>query len=235
MPNEDVLEQLRTEIGREMDMMTAVATGGPRIQEVDREYQERRRRIRRLLQQLGLEDPNPHVDLWAWYGKWSRDLGTYQSRRDYIRDLFAPLLGAIDQLENRSVGTELPGSEETGWPAVDGQIAQLRIRLSTGETSEDAQAIGLLCRDIMISVAEAVYDDSIHSAVGASAVDQLNAVVDYHADGPENRKLRRLQKATIDYANVVQHRRDCSLSEAGLIAEATIAAANLVRRVVAEE
>lgn len=53
---EHPLVELRQEVENEMDMMTAVATGGPRIQDVDREYQDRRRRIRALLRQLGLED-----------------------------------------------------------------------------------------------------------------------------------------------------------------------------------
>lgn len=122
-------------------MMTAVATGGPWIQDVDREYQDRRRVVRGLLRQLGLEDPNPHVDLWAWYGKWSRDLGTYAQRRSYIRELFQPLLERLDQLDDETVGSGLPRTDEpTGWAAVDGQVAQLRPRRAILATPEDGQA-----------------------------------------------------------------------------------------------
>jgi hypothetical protein len=232
MPSANILEELRREVEREMDMMTAVATGGPRIQEVDGQYTERRRRIRTLLRQLGLEDPNPHVDLWAWYGKWSRDFATYVQRRAYIRSLFAPLLQQIDDLEADTVGTQLPGSEETGWAAVDGQVAQLRVRLASCETGEDAQAVGLLCREIMVSLADAAHDPMVHGEVGASAVDRLNAAVDAHAAGEGNAKLRKLLKSTVDYANTVQHRRDCPLEEAGLVAEATVNAVHMVRRIV---
>lgn len=154
-----------------MDMMTAVATGGPSIQDVDREYQDRRRRVRALLRQLGLEDPNPHLDLWAWYGKWSREFGTYAERRSYVREMYRPLLEGIDERSKGAVGSELPGSELPGRPAVDGQVTQLGIRLASAATPEDQQAVGLLCRDIMISLAQAAHDADNLGDVGSSAVD----------------------------------------------------------------
>jgi acetyl-CoA carboxylase beta subunit len=46
-------------------LMIAVATGGPRIQEVNAQYIQRRSEIADELQRRGLEDPNPHGDLWA--------------------------------------------------------------------------------------------------------------------------------------------------------------------------
>jgi len=118
----------------------------------------------------------------------------------------------------------------TGWAAVDGQVAQLRRRLAVGRSPEDSQAVGLLCRDIMVTLADACHDPAKHGDVGASAVDRLNAVVDCLAPGEENQRLRKLLKATIDYANVVQHRRQGTLVEAGIVAEAAVAAVNLVRR-----
>lgn len=92
------------------------------------------------------------------------------------------------------VGSELPDSEVTGWAAVDGQVAQLRRRLAVGRTSEDGQAVGLLCRDIMVTLADACHNPAAHGDVGASAVDRLNAVVDYLAPGEENQRLRKLLK-----------------------------------------
>jgi hypothetical protein len=225
-----LVERLRPLVDQELNLMTAVATGGSRIQFVNDEYIQRRGQIRELLEKLGLEDPNPYTDLWIWYGKWSRDLPTYQGRRVYLRELYAPLYAAMDDLQRERVGSELPGSEVTGWAAVDGQVAQLRRRLAAGRTSEDGQAVGLLCRDIMVTLAEACHNPAVHGEVGASAVSRLNAVVDYLAPGEENQVLRKLLKAALDYANVVQHRRQGTLVEAGLVAEATVAAVNLMHR-----
>jgi hypothetical protein len=86
------------------------------------------------------------------------------------------------------------------------------------------------CRDIMVTLADACHDPAVHGHVGASAVDRLNAVVDHIAAGGENERLRKLLKASLDYANVVQHRRQGRLVEAGLVAEATVAAVNLMSR-----
>jgi hypothetical protein len=157
-------------------------------------------------------------------------LPSYQSRRLHLRALFAPLYKAMDDLRRERVGSELPESEVTGWAAVDGQVAQLRRRLAAGKTSEDVQAIGLLCRDIMVTLADACHHPEVHGDIGASAVDRLNTVVNHLAPGEENQRLRKLLKATIDYANVVQHGRQGTLVEAGLVAEATVAAVNLMRR-----
>jgi hypothetical protein len=84
----------------------------------------------------------------------------------------------------------------------------------------------------MISLAEAVHDPATCGDVGASAVDQLNSVVDYHAKGPSNASLRKLVKAAIDYANVIQHRRGGDVAAAGLVAEATIGVVHLTRRLI---
>jgi len=79
------LEKLR-------NWMTAVATGGPRIESVNREYRETFSFVAEALSKRGIENPLPYNDLWQWYGRWSSgDLPSYQSRRIYISDLIDPL------------------------------------------------------------------------------------------------------------------------------------------------
>jgi hypothetical protein len=65
------VKSLMREVELQKSLMVAVATGGPRIQSVNHEYQKRRIAIQLGLKNLGIEDPNPFPDLWAWYGKWS--------------------------------------------------------------------------------------------------------------------------------------------------------------------
>jgi hypothetical protein len=77
-------------------LLVAVATGGPRIQDKQHEYTERRYAIRERLTEAGLADPIPFGDLWQWYGKWSDGtLPTYQSRRQYIAELIQPTIDAL--------------------------------------------------------------------------------------------------------------------------------------------
>ena len=141
-----------------------MATAGPRIQSVNQEYQERRERIGALLEQFRLPDPNPYGDLWAWYGKWSSgDLPSYQSRREFISHLYAPL---IDRLKRGAQGR---GSgifaEPTGWAKVDRALGEIRKRPEEASTEEQFQAVGLLCRETLISLGQTVYDPARHKPV----------------------------------------------------------------------
>ena len=98
-------------------LMIAVATGGPRIQEVNVEYTHRRAEIGDELQRRGLEDPNPHGDLWAWYGRWSSgDMPNWASRRVYVTGLYQ---GLIDQIRAAGKGAPQIFDEPTGWERVD--------------------------------------------------------------------------------------------------------------------
>jgi len=110
----DETAELISHIEGQKDLMIAVATGGPRIQEKNAQYRDTRATIRTALAKLGLDDPNPHNDLWEWYGRWSSgDLPTYKARREYVASLYVPLLAL---LEKRSRGTTAePPVVPTGW------------------------------------------------------------------------------------------------------------------------
>jgi hypothetical protein len=158
------------------------------------------------------------------------------SRRAYVRELYQPLLDALEHLAERTVGADLQ-PPETGWDRVDHQLSQLRERYATAQTSEDFQAIGLLCRDVLRSLADATFDESRvpagQSIPGpADAVARLGFVVDAHAPGETNRETRKVIKATLDLANKVQHDQAATLQQAALIAEATMASVNLIRILV---
>lgn len=89
-------DELRTLLEQQIALMTDVATGGARIDDVQPEYIERRQEIRERLRELDLEDPNPHPDLWHWYAHWSGNFPKYAERRSYVRRLYQPLIDALD-------------------------------------------------------------------------------------------------------------------------------------------
>jgi hypothetical protein len=233
------LAELRDEIEQQKALMVAVATGGPRIDQRQAEYSQRRQRIRGELHRRGLEDPNPHRDLWAWYGHWtanfSPEQGGYRARRSYVSELYAALLDALEHLDDRTLGTELQPLE-TGWGRVDHQVAQLRERYATVRTIEDCQAIGLLCRDVLRSLADATFRDGLvpqaQVPAPADAVARLGYVVDAYAPGAGSREIRKMVKAHLDLANAVQHDQDATLRDATIAAEATVTTVNLVRAIV---
>src|SRR4051794_35303102 len=69
------------------DTMTGVSTGRLRIDEINDEYRERYRALAAVLRRLGIENPIPFPDLWAFYEYWSANLGGYGARRAYVVEL----------------------------------------------------------------------------------------------------------------------------------------------------
>ena len=67
------------------NVMVSVATGGQRIQDVEKEYSQIYNQVAISLKKIDVENPNPFKSLWDWYGKWRNDFPKYQERRDYIR------------------------------------------------------------------------------------------------------------------------------------------------------
>ncbi|MDP3062258.1 MAG: hypothetical protein Q8O40_03435 [Chloroflexota bacterium] len=226
-------EELVQEIEAQRNLMIAVATGGPRIDDANGEYKPRRERIHAVLQSRGLGDPNPYSDLWAWYGKWSSgDLPTYQSRRRYISDLYEPLLERIRRGPT-SRGAQV-FEEPTGWARVDRGLGEVRERLQEAATPEQYQAVGLLCREVLISLAQTVYDPTRYptdDSVAPSETDakrMLDAYLLNELAGSANEVARRHARASLDLANELQHRRTATFREAALCSEATTSVVNLI-------
>lgn len=226
-------EELIKEIEAQGSLMIAVATGGPRIQSVNAEYQNRREGIAAMLVDLGISDPNPFGDLWAWYGKWSGgDLPSYQSRRQFISDLYGPL---VDRLKR---GTPTRSTtifrEPTGWAKVDRTLSEIRQRLERATTEEQFQAVGLLCREALITLAQTVFDPTRHKIlddVDVSATDakrMLEAYLATELAGGENKVARQHARAALDLANELQHKRTATFRQAALCSEATAAVINLI-------
>jgi hypothetical protein len=226
-------DELIEEIEAQRSVMISVATGGKRIQEVNEEFKIRRQAIREELKARNIADPNPHTDLWMWYGKWSGgDLPTYQSRRTYISNLYNPL---IDGIRRRQVpvGSEL-FEEPTGWIRVDRGIDKIREKLEVSANEEDYQTVGLLCRESLISLAQAVYHPEVHThpdGILVSNTDAKRMLESYlltELPGSPNEEIRRHAKAALDLANGLQHRRTASFRQAAMCAEATISLTNLI-------
>src|SRR5437773_11340797 len=75
----------------------------------------------------------------------------------------------------RSSGRVQVFSEPTGWQKVDRQIQEVRLRLDTANSEEQYQAVGLLCREVLISVAQEVYDPGTHPSPDGIAPSKTDA------------------------------------------------------------
>jgi hypothetical protein len=79
-------------------MMISVATGGPRIGELNDEFRRVCQDASDALAERGVENTLPFDDLWTWHGRWSAgDLPSYQSRRVFLNQIFRPLIARARQ------------------------------------------------------------------------------------------------------------------------------------------
>jgi hypothetical protein len=223
--------ELIKEVETQLSLMIAVSTGGPRIDDVNEEYRSRGRRIGERLAALGLEDPNPYGDLWEWYGKWSSgDLPTYQSRRQYLNELYRPLIKALGSPPGGLKRIVQP----TGWARVDRNLEKVFGALEEARHEEDFQVIGLLSREVLISLAQAVYKPGVHQPADGTtpsesdAKRQLEAFIACELPGKSNEVLRRYAKACLRLALELQHRRTAPFRQAALCAEAARAMVNMI-------
>lgn len=123
------IDEIRRALGQMRSILIAVATGGPRIGEVNHEYQQLYDDVGSNLRMLGMENTVPYRDLWQWYGRWSSgDLPTYQSRRVHIAELIDPLVESLHFSNHRKALT--PPPEPTGWARVDRTVGRARRDLA---------------------------------------------------------------------------------------------------------
>lgn len=225
-------DQLVAAIEEQKSLMISVATGERRIQDANEEYKKRRGEIGKMLQVKGMKDPNRFADLWAWYNRWkSGDLPSYQSRRQFVSELYDPLLQRLQQ-----GGSSRPGmfDEPTGWAKVDRTVTEIRQRLEQATTEEQFQAVGTLCRETLISLAQAVFDSGKHPTLDsakASPTDfkrMIEAYIAAELAGESMTYSRKHARAAFDLANELQHKRTATFRHAALCAEATTAVVNFI-------
>lgn len=220
-------------LDRVRNIMIAVSTGGPRIDSANSNYKQAYSELTDQLQTRGLHNPVPYADLWDWYGKWSSgDLPTYQSRREYIRELLGPIETRLREGPS-SRGTEVfPGP--TGWARVDRTLGEARSRLESATNEEQFQAVGLLCREAIISLAQTVFDPDRHPPLddievsNTDAKRMLDRYLAVEIAGKSNSIARKHAKASLDLANELTHKRTAEFREAALCAEATASVINII-------
>ncbi len=209
-------------------MMISVSTGGPRIGEVNHEFQEDFRTLADALSARGLQNSIPYPDLWQWHGRWSQDdLPTYASRRKFVGEMFDPL---VAQIRTKRVVDSTP----TGWSLVDRQMAEALTRLAQAKTEEQFQSVGLLCREVLISLAQQVFDPARHPTdpdVRVSATDfkrMIEAYIAVELRGSAADEARRHARTALDLALRLQHQRTASFRDAAICAEATRSVVSII-------
>lgn len=133
-----------------------------------------------------------------------------------------------------------PSSGRPGWDKVDRHLAAAAERLEDARFEEDFQQVGLLCRETLISLAQALFDPQRHptlDGVAASPTDakrMLEAVIAANLSGESNEETRSMAKACVRLALALQHDRAADRRTATLCYEATAAVVRLASALVSE-
>jgi hypothetical protein len=212
-------------------ILIGVATGGPRIQEKNDEYISIKDKLNEEFQALGHTDIGLFTDLWAWYGIWSSGpYPTYQSRRVYISELIDGLARKIDEIES----DELQEVDLTGSQRLDRAIREIRFRYSEANTEEQYQAVGVLCRESLITLAQMVFDPEKHikycdkTPSSTDTKRMLDAFLQDELPGATNKTLRRYAKSANDLANELTHRRTATEKDAVICVNASFSVIKIV-------
>jgi hypothetical protein len=134
----------------------------------------------------------------------------------------------------QQVGRMAVFEEPTGWQKVDRKLQEVRLRLDTKETEEQYQAVGLLCREVLISVAQEVYDPSRHPSsdgVALSSTDakrMLESIIENDLQGSKSKEGRAHARAAIVLSLALQDKRTADFSIAALCSEGTLSVVNML-------
>ncbi|NOT78658.1 MAG: hypothetical protein HOP07_06600 [Bacteriovoracaceae bacterium] len=226
--NEDLLLALE----QQKNLMVSVSTGGPKIQLVNGEYVQRNKTIEEGFAERNIKNTIVFADLWRWHGKWSDgSLPAYRDRREFLAQLFDPIIECVRKIPSES--TPVIFEEPTGWNRVDRSMREIRARLALAETEEQFQGIGLLCRETLMSLAQAVFVKEKHTILDGTDVSNtdakrmLEAFIACELSGASNEVARKMAKASVDLANTLTHRRTADFRLAAFSAEVTNSVVNV--------
>lgn len=122
---------------------------------------------------------------------------------------------------------------QASWAAIDRALTKAAEQIARASSPEDFQAVGLFCRESLISLAQAVFDPSQHPTEGGvqpSSTDSkrmLDAFFSRELSGGPNEEARRHARAVVALADALVHRRTANHRDAALCVEAAQSAANL--------
>ena len=124
----------------------------------------------------------------------------------------------------------------TGWQRVDRTMDRIRELLATASTEEHFQEVGVLCREGLISVAQAVFDPTRHPPLpnentDVSDTDAKRMLARYVAveySGASGQEVRKCVNSAVDLANKMTHGRASDHRGAALCAQVTFNVVGLI-------
>lgn len=199
--------------------------------------------MRALQERLEVSSPEiPFRDFGSFKSYWVRNggHGSWQARRTMLSGIFEPLHDQLALLEQKALSSTLAepisAHGRTGWTAVDTEISELRRHFLSATTPQDYRGIGLDCVAVLEALSAQVYDPARHLRDGeteppvANTKQRIERFIEDALAGSDNAALRKLGRASIEFAQQVKHSATPTRKEAGVAADAVIQLANMLRR-----
>ena len=124
--------------------------------------------------------------------------------------------------------------EPTGWPRIDRTFGDIRTRLESASTEDQFQTVGFLCREVLISLAQTVFEPDRHpplddvKVIKTDAKRMLDRYLAVELAGGSHAVAREHSKASLDLANKLQHERTATFCKAALCAETAASVINII-------
>lgn len=220
---------------KEKETLIAAGTGIIQIKgtQENKHYKEKHAYICGILKSLCLDHVNPYDDLWSWYSDYNtRELKTYQSRRIFIRDMYEPLLATIRNSDESSIITF--HYEPTGWDKIDESVARMKEVLDEAQHTADYQSVGMHGRELLISLAQVVFDKDKHPSVdgvdigSSDSKRMLEAYINYCMKHKSREREVKFAKAANDFSNELTHNRTASAMDAELCYNAVVSTVHII-------
>ena len=146
-------------------------------------------------------------------------------RRLFERYSAYSVLPAFDQM-----------TEPTGWVRVDRSIEEMKTRYEVADTEEKYQAIGMLGRETIISVAQQVFIKDKHPSTDGTDIGptdakrMLDAYLTYELKN-ESDRIVRFVKAAVDMSNQLTHDRNATKRAAMICIIGVSSIATLIKEI----
>lgn len=124
----------------------------------------------------------------------------------------------------------------TGWERVDRALEEMKLRLDSADNEEKCQAIGMIGRETLITVAQQVFNSDKHptlDGVEASKTDakrMLEAYLQIELT-ESSEKSRKFAKSAVDLGNQLTHDRGASKRDASISLISVTAVASLIKAI----
>lgn len=227
-------DSLRQDIETVRNIMISVSTGGSRIQEEENRYRTINATVVEKCKKANIVYNNDFKSLWDWYDKWKAELPKYQERRLFVNNLFSPTFEALDTNTETSSVETLVNIDE--WDRIKRTLAKIKRNSTIAKNEEDYQTVGLLCRELLISLAQAVFKPEMHGSTDddgtvigkTDAVRMIENYIRFQLKGSYNEELRTFAKNANKLANTLTHKRNATKKDMMLTISSTVSVINLI-------